>query len=79
MEFLKRSLDEIEPPTCPNCHIEMKWYRSVKVAEAPLTIDHFFMCPHCSRVSEMRSIVRAQSSGPPSKLSAPVCREEFAA
>ncbi len=68
VDRLKRALDQLEQPVCPNCHIEMRWTRSALVG--PDTIAHLFQCPNCHRTSETSSKVRA-SVIPPEKLSAP--------
>lgn len=72
VDRLRRSLDDLEPPSCPNCHIDMEWYRSVMVNPSPLTIDHFFSCPNCKRIRESRAVLSRNVDTPPGKLSAPV-------
>lgn len=79
VDRLRRSLDELEPPICAKCHIEMEWYRSVMVKPAPLTIDHFFSCPNCKRIREARQVLSRDAVTPPGKLSAPVSRFRCAA
>ena len=74
VDRLRRSLDGIESPTCPNCHIDMEWFHSVMVSPAPLTINHFFSCPNCKRVRETQTILNRNAETPPSKLSAPIRR-----
>jgi hypothetical protein len=69
MDRLRRSLEQVETPICPNCHIEMKWYRST--LEASDTISHMFACPNCNRTRETKSIMKAAPPVPPEKLSAP--------
>ncbi len=79
VERLRRSIENLEPPTCPNCHIEMNWYRSIMVSASPLTINHYFTCPNCSRLSEAQSIIPHIADIPPGKLSAPLRRFQCAA
>lgn len=79
VDRLRRSLEDLEPPTCPNCHVDMEWYRSVMVEPAPLTIDHFFSCPNCKRIRETRAVLARNADAPPEKLSAPVSRFRCAA
>ena len=78
VDNLRQSLDQLEPPTCPHCQLEMKWVRSTLVADSPVTIAHLFQCVNCNRVSETRSKTKAQSV-PPGKLSAPQRRDAVAA
>jgi len=70
VDRLKQSLEQLEPPSCPNCLIEMRWTRSTLVAPDPITIAHLFACPNCHRVEERKSSADT-SSIPPGKLSAP--------
>lgn len=81
VESLKRSIENLESPTCPNCRIDMKWYRSAKVAEVPSTIAHYFTCPNCHRITETRSRLKtADMPEPPlGKLSRPASRYSGAA
>ena len=79
-EDLKRSVENLQSPVCGFCHAEMKWSRSLKIAEAPVKIAHFFQCPHCNRITETRSTV--QATGAPAarpKLSRPADRFSCAA
>jgi hypothetical protein len=73
VDRLRQSVEDLEPPLCPHCSVEMKWYQSILVKEAgPQSIAHFFHCPHCSRLQETRSPVRTTDpSSDPSKLSKP--------
>jgi transcription elongation factor Elf1 len=68
VDKLKRSLEQLEPPNCPNCSSEMKWSRSALVDTT--TIVHVFVCPGCSHTVETQSKISAMSI-PPKKLSAP--------
>ena len=72
VDRLKQSLDQLETPICPNCHVEMRWSRSTLVADAPVTIAHLFQCPNCNRVAETKSQMTVTPT-PPEKLSAPRC------
>jgi len=56
MDRLKRSLEELEAPTCPSCGIEMQWYRSELVRFAPLTNLHLFNCPTCCFLAEAETV-----------------------
>ena len=55
-ENLKRSTDELQPPDCPHCSVRMKWYWSMKVADNPVKIDHFFDCPKCRQVIRLTTV-----------------------
>jgi hypothetical protein len=79
VEKLRRSLDAVEPPTCPSCHLDMKWYQSILASPAPLTINHFFSCPNCNRIAETQSTIPQATEIPPEKLSAPWGRFSCAA
>ena len=71
VDRLKKALDELEAPICPNCHLEMKWTRSSLVATD--TILHLFHCPGCWRTGETRSKIEV-AVVPPDKLSRPAFR-----
>ena len=71
VDRLKRSIEDLEPPTCVHCHVEMKWYRSDMISSSPIVINHHFACPTCNRISERRSEAAAEPKIPPGKLSAP--------
>lgn len=68
MDKLKKSLEHLDAPYCPNCSLEMKWSRSQLVDVT--TIVHIFVCDGCSRTTETNSTVRG-TNGPPEKLLAP--------
>ena len=69
---LRQSVEDLEAPACPDCHLKMKWYRSMRVSQSPLVIDHFFICDNCGRIGNRRSEPTASSSKPPpGKLSLP--------
>jgi hypothetical protein len=76
MDRLRESLEQVEPPTCPNCHIEMRWYRSTLLTQHPITISHVFVCPSCQRPSDVTSVAPGGRPGTvlPDKLSAPFVR-----
>jgi hypothetical protein len=71
VDRLRHALEELQPPICPNCHIEMSWYRSALVA--PDTIKHLFQCPNCHRAGETTSKLEAVVV-PPDRLAAPAFR-----
>jgi len=68
VDKLKRSLEELEPPICPSCHIEMKWIRSSLTSSE--TILHLFHCANCHRTGETISNVNPTVVRP-DKLSSP--------
>jgi hypothetical protein len=72
VDKLRRALEELEPPICPTCHIEMKWTRSALIAAD--TISHLFHCPNCHRTGEMKSRIEVVAV-PPEKLSAPALKQ----
>jgi hypothetical protein len=71
VDKLKRSLEQLDPPNCPNCATEMNWTRSTLVDAT--TILHIFVCAGCSHVADSKSTIKAIAI-PPKKLSAPRCR-----
>lgn len=71
VDSLRRSIEGLEAPTCPGCHIDMKWYRSFLASQSPLIITHFFACSNCNRISETQTVVKGDAAPPPKKLSAP--------
>jgi hypothetical protein len=72
VDRLKRSLEQLDSPSCPNCSLEMKWSRSTLVDAT--TIVHVFICPGCSHITETKSTISAVSIQP-EKLSAPRHRD----
>ena len=79
VDSLKQSLENLEPPICPKCRVEMRWYRSDRVSETPTTIAHFFSCPNCNRTTETKSTLSVTPNVPPAKLSKPRDRFNHAA
>ena len=70
VDRLRSAAEQLEPPTCPDCHIEMKWFRSELLVDEPApVIAHLFVCPHCKRSAQTNT--KAESISPPGKLSAP--------
>ncbi|MDA9424550.1 hypothetical protein [Bradyrhizobium sp. CCBAU 53380] len=50
MKRLKDSLEEVGNPTCSNCRVAMRWFRSELVRDNPtMMIAHLFVCPNCTR------------------------------
>lgn len=71
VDRLRSAAEQLEAPTCPDCHVEMKWFRSELLADEPTpVIAHLFVCPHCKRAAQADTIFRG-SQAPPDKLSAP--------
>ena len=71
VDRLRSAAEQLEAPTCPDCHIEMRWYRSELLADEPVPIiAHLFICPHCKRAARTDTTFRG-NSGPPDRLSAP--------
>ena len=56
VDRLKQSLEQLEPPVCPNCHIDMSWYRSALMSESPVTIAHLFTCSNCGGTAETQIV-----------------------
>ncbi|WP_339036055.1 hypothetical protein WHZ78_33500 [Bradyrhizobium symbiodeficiens] len=53
VDRLRSAAEQLEAPTCPDCHIEMRWYRSELLADEPVpVIAHLFVCPHCKRAGQ---------------------------
>ena len=73
VERLKASVEDLEPPTCPNCNLSMKWIRSLLLdAIEPATVGHFFQCGNCGGIKETKSRVRTINEAiTPPKLSKP--------
>ncbi|WP_298242307.1 hypothetical protein [uncultured Bradyrhizobium sp.] len=71
VDRLRSAAEQLEAPTCPGCHVEMRWFRSELLADEPVpVIAHLFVCPHCKRATKTDTIFR-DTSAPPEKLSAP--------
>jgi hypothetical protein len=76
---LKRSVQDMEAPVCPDCHVTMKWYRSMRVTQLPVVIDHFFQCDNCGRIGQTRGGPAAPSQCPPPAKLAPQSERRTAA
>lgn len=74
VDSLKRSIEGLEAPACPGCHIDMKRYRSFLVSQSPLTITHYFACSNCNRIAETQSVIPDDAGPAPERLSAPAGR-----
>jgi transcription elongation factor Elf1 len=72
VDRLKRSLEQLDPPICPKCSIEMVWSRSTLVDAA--TVSHVFICTGCSHTAETKTTIPVTNT-PPNKLSAPRDRQ----
>jgi hypothetical protein len=73
VDQLRQSLEDLEPPTCDACKLEMKWYHSHRLQAAPDLISHHFACPNCGRIKEVKTKMQTQpGNGKPTKLSAPL-------
>lgn len=71
VDRLRSAAEQLEAPICPDCHIEMKWFRSELLADEPTPIiAHLFVCPHCKRAAKADTIFKADRA-PPDKLTAP--------
>ncbi|EIG60169.1 MULTISPECIES: hypothetical protein [unclassified Bradyrhizobium] len=71
VDRLRNAAEQLEAPTCPDCHIEMKWFRSELLADEPTPIiAHLFVCPHCKRAAQADTKFRG-TPAPTAKLSAP--------
>jgi hypothetical protein len=71
VEYLKKSLEGLTPPGCPNCHTQMHWYRSERDRDDVTAVVHFFVCSHCNRISETRAVTSAGKPAPATRLSHP--------
>jgi hypothetical protein len=74
VDFLKRSIERLEAPTCSHCNLRMAWLRSIRVPEGKDLITHCFQCDNCNGIEEVRAKVRASGATvilPPRKLSRP--------
>jgi len=78
-EDLKRSVENLQSPVCSFCSTEMKWYSSMKMADTPVKIAHFFQCPNCNRLTETRSTLQPIGPMMPPKLSLPADKFSCAA
>lgn len=67
VEFLKRSVQRLKPPTCDLCHEPMVWFNSVRTQGTTDMISHFFMCSHCHNVKEVtaKQETRGNNDKPP--------------
>ncbi len=68
VDRLRRALEDLEAPICPNCHLDMKWSRSTLTAADLIT--HLFQCPNCHRTDTTKAKIDVIVV-PPEKLSAP--------
>jgi ssDNA-binding Zn-finger/Zn-ribbon topoisomerase 1 len=71
VDFLKRSVENLEAPSCPDCSTQMMWYRSMRMSMKELTITHVFQCPDCNRLAEVKSTQKRAKNGTPRKAMLP--------
>jgi hypothetical protein len=45
----------IVPPLCPQCQINMKWYRSKQAKQNAKIIENLFSCSSCDRTALVAS------------------------
>jgi hypothetical protein len=64
VERLRRSLEKLESPICPDCQLVMRWTRSTLVGVEPTEIIHVFTCLGCRRVEETKSILSDPDRSP---------------
>jgi len=71
VDRLRSAAEQLEAPICPDCHIEMKWFRSELLADEPTPIiAHLFLCPHCKRAAQADTVFKS-TQAPPGKRAAP--------
>ena len=71
VDRLRSAAEQLEAPICPDCHIEMKWFRSELLADEPAPIiAHLFVCPHSKRAAKADTMFTG-GQAPRDKLSAP--------
>ena len=71
VDRLRNATEHMEAPVCPGCHVEMRWFRSELVRDAPISvIAHEFICPHCGRPGRSETKFKP-AEVPPDKLAAP--------
>ena len=71
VDRLRNAAEHLEAPMCPDCHIEMKWFRSELLADEPTPIiAHLFVCPHCKRAAKADTMFTG-GQATRDKLSAP--------
>lgn len=63
VDRLKKSLEELEPPVCEKCDLEMKWYRSEIQVQVPSMVDHHFFCSSCGGKLTRSTALRSGSFG----------------
>ena len=74
VDFLRQSVERLEPPTCSSCNIKMIWYRSIRpTAQQNLEqIVHYFQCPSCNGVAEVTTRLSGDGNGhEPPRLAVP--------
>ena len=64
VDTLRQSVATLQAPSCPNCAVEMTWYRAQLIQTAPSMVEHFFQCPNCNRMIETRVEIRLGENGP---------------
>jgi len=59
VDRLKGVVEQLEAPTCPDCHVEMRWFRSELVADDLMPIiAHLFVCPQCKSAAQVDTIFK---------------------
>lgn len=71
VDRLRDAAAQLEAPICPDCHVEMRWFRSELLQDAPVSIIlHEFVCPSCKRADSVKGESK-EAPKSPGKLSAP--------
>ena len=55
VDFLKRSVRDLEAPECSDCGTQMLWFRSMRMSMKEEAITHVFQCPNCNRLIEVKN------------------------
>jgi hypothetical protein len=65
VDFLRRAVLDLEAPLCPNCNIEMTWFRSMRMSMEPNVIVHVFQCSQCALLREVKTFKKDRQNGKP--------------
>jgi hypothetical protein len=69
VDSVKRAFEDLDPPVCPKCQLDMKWTHSTLVARD--TINHVFHCPSCYRAGSTTTKIEVIVVSP-DKLFSPI-------
>lgn len=74
VDNIRKSVENLEAPICPDCAKPMLWVWSQLVEYSPVVVEHEFVCETCGSTTRRKHIRADQHITPRGKLSLPRVR-----